>query len=105
MVYLGYAGVFLQKRNRVTVSQHVIPYNKSIRFGEETMQMPSKRIVHVDQHRCVACGVCELTCPKQAIKVWRGCYAAVETERCVGCGLCVAACPAGCLVRKERGSA
>ena len=48
--------------------------------------MPSKKLAAVDKMRCVACGVCENTCPLGAVKVHRGCYAAVEAERCVGCG-------------------
>ena len=40
--------------------------------------MLSKKLATVDKTRCVACGVCENTCPLGAIKVHRGCYAAVE---------------------------
>ena len=46
--------------------------------------MLSKKLAAIDQTRCVACGVCENTCPLGAVKVHRGCYAAVEAERCVG---------------------
>ena len=46
--------------------------------------MLSKRLAAVDMTRCVACGVCENPCPLGAVKVSRGCYAAVEAERCVG---------------------
>ena len=48
--------------------------------------MLSKKLAAIDKTRCVACGVCENTCPLGAVKVRRGCYAAVEVERCVGCG-------------------
>ena len=51
--------------------------------------MLSKKLTAVDKTRCVACGVCENTCPLGAVRVRRGCYAAVEAERCVGCGKCV----------------
>ena len=44
--------------------------------------MLSKKLAAIDQTRCVACGVCENTCPLGAVKVHRGCYAAVEAERC-----------------------
>ena len=40
--------------------------------------MLSKKLAAIDQMRCVACGVCENTCPLGAGKVRRGCYAAVE---------------------------
>ena len=40
--------------------------------------MLSKKLAAVEKVRCVACGVCENTCPLGAVKVHRGCYAAVE---------------------------
>ena len=48
-----------------------------------------------DINRCVACGVCALQCPREAINIYKGCYAVVDTSVCVGCGICVGACPAG----------
>ena len=48
-----------------------------------------------DIKRCVACGVCALQCPRQAIDIYRGCYAVVDDSICVGCGICEKACPAG----------
>ena len=39
--------------------------------------MLSKKLAAIDKTRCVACGVCENTCPLGAVKVRRGCYAAV----------------------------
>lgn len=64
--------------------------------------MPSKRLAAVDRERCVACGVCENTCPLGAVKVHRGCYAVVDTARCVGCGKCTKFCPADCIEVKAR---
>ena len=55
--------------------------------------MLSKKLAAIDKTRCVACGVCENTCPIGAVKVRRGVYAAVEAERCVGCGKCARLCP------------
>ena len=43
--------------------------------------MLSKKLAAIDKTRCVACGVCENSCPIGAVKVRRGCYAAVEAER------------------------
>lgn len=53
-----------------------------------------KRAVN-DRKRCVACGVCALQCPREAIAIENGCWAAVDMEKCVGCGICEKACPAG----------
>ena len=46
---------------------------------------------------CVACGVCALQCPREAINIYKGCYAVVELEKCVGCGICAKACPANAI--------
>jgi len=45
--------------------------------------------------RCVACGVCAKVCPKEAVTIYRGCYAVVDEGKCIGCGICVDNCPAG----------
>lgn len=55
------------------------------------------RKANVNEKRCVACGECAYTCPKAAIKVKKGCFAAVDNALCVGCGLCAKACPADCI--------
>ena len=65
----------------------------------------SKRLAAVDTTRCVACGVCESTCPLRAVKVRHGCYAAVKAERCIGCGKCARLCPVGCIEVKARDEA
>ena len=67
--------------------------------------MLSKKLAVVDRTRCVACGVCENTCPLGAVKVRHGCYAAVEAERCVGCGKSARLCPVGCIEVKARDEA
>ena len=54
-----------------------------------------------DTSRCVACGVCALQCPRNAIDIYKGCYAQIDTTKCVGCGICESACPAGSIMVKE----
>ena len=48
-----------------------------------------------EQDRCVACGVCVKVCPKDAISIYKGCYAQIDEEKCIGCGICEKNCPAG----------
>ena len=61
-----------------------------------------KKIAAIEKKVCVACGVCMNTCPRNAISIYRGCYAAVDDKKCVGCGLCGKACPAACISIQER---
>lgn len=63
--------------------------------------MASKKVAAVDRGICVACGACQKACPKEAVKVIKGCYAKVSEEICVGCGICAKTCPAGCIAVKE----
>ena len=57
---------------------------------------------NVNLASCVACGVCRLQCPRQAIWIYKGCYAVVDESICVGCGICAKACPANVIEVKER---
>ncbi|ABN54176.1 MAG TPA: 4Fe-4S dicluster domain-containing protein [Hungateiclostridium thermocellum] len=59
--------------------------------------MSPKKYASVDRSRCASCGECTRVCPKGAINVFYGCFAAVNIENCIGCGKCARACPAGCI--------
>ena len=61
-----------------------------------------KKLAVPDKKICVACGVCVKSCRKEAITIYKGCYAQVEEAKCVGCGLCARSCPAGCIAMTER---
>ena len=54
-----------------------------------------------DMKRGVACGVCAMQCPREAIDIYKGCYAVVDVIKCVGCGICERACPAGSIKVEE----
>ena len=61
-----------------------------------------KKLAVPNKNVCVACGVCLKACRKEAISIYKGCFAQVNAEVCVGCGLCAKACPAGCISVVER---
>ncbi len=61
----------------------------------------AKRLAVVNQTECVACGVCMKGCPRKAISLPKGIFAAVDFSRCVGCGACARLCPAGVIEMKE----
>jgi NAD-dependent dihydropyrimidine dehydrogenase PreA subunit len=62
----------------------------------------AKKKANVNTASCVACGVCRTQCPRQAISIYKGCFAVVDENSCVGCGLCAQACPANVIEVKER---
>lgn len=64
-----------------------------------------RRIAKPDRDACVSCGACTGVCPREAIRIWRGCYAVVDERRCVGCGLCAGQCPVGCITVSQEKSA
>ncbi|PNV62922.1 4Fe-4S ferredoxin [Clostridium sp. chh4-2] len=55
----------------------------------------------VKQEECVACGACVKVCPRRAINIYKGIYAAVDWGLCVGCGLCAGTCPASVIEKTE----
>lgn len=61
-----------------------------------------RRFAEPDRGRCVSCGACMNECPKEAISVWRGCFAVVDRSLCIGCGRCQRVCPADCIELKQR---
>ena len=63
------------------------------------------KIAVINKDICVACGACVKACKREAVAVWRGCYAIVREDNCVGCGLCGKTCPAGCITITERSAA
>lgn len=53
----------------------------------------------VDQKSCNLCGLCETSCPYQAIS--RSDELVIDGEKCFGCGLCVSRCPKKALTLPE----
>ncbi|MCR5335574.1 MAG: 4Fe-4S binding protein [Synergistes sp.] len=67
--------------------------------------MASRYYAEVDRKRCVSCGACTNECAKDAIRVWKGCFAVADAAICVGCGSCSRICPADCIEMKTRETA
>lgn len=61
----------------------------------------AKRLAEIKRERCVACGECVYACPRGAVTIVNGCYAAVDSTLCLGCGLCEKNCPAACILIKN----
>ena len=53
------------------------------------------RITQVDFHHCGGCGECVRVFPKDAVSVYKGCYAVIDSSVCLKCGMCERVCPAG----------
>ena len=66
------------------------------------MAVLSKRVISIKRENCVACGTCIKECPRNAVSVYKGCYAVVDLQLCVGCGKCAKMCPTGCMETAER---
>ena len=47
-------------------------------------------------HICIGCGICESTCPVEAIA--EGTPYVVDAATCTDCGACEGACPVGAIV-------
>jgi ferredoxin len=65
--------------------------SQRIREAEHPGPRPAAVQAGVDSEKCVACGLCEKTCPVGAISVEE--TARVDPTRCIGCGRCAAECP------------
>lgn len=63
-----------------------------------------RKKAYVDTKYCVACGVCQKTCPIGAISIHKGIYAEVNFDKCVGCSKCAKACPASVIEIKSEES-
>jgi Pyruvate/2-oxoacid:ferredoxin oxidoreductase delta subunit len=55
-----------------------------------------EEVKEIDEDKCVGCGLCELLCRREAIKIVEkenGKKATIDRNLCKGCGICAAACP------------
>jgi heterodisulfide reductase subunit A len=61
--------------------------------------MTPAQVAASDPEVCIACGVCEASCPQTAIALTVGAdaHSVVDPNICRGCGICAAECPAGAM--------
>ncbi|MBQ3078329.1 MAG: 4Fe-4S binding protein, partial [Clostridia bacterium] len=62
-----------------------------------------KRVIQIDEEKCVGCGMCAGTCKEGAIDIVNGKAKLVREDHCDGLGNCLPACPVGAIsfVEKE----
>lgn len=60
-----------------------------------------EQVDHIDEEKCIGCGLCESLCLRGAIKIVeteKGRKAQVEGSLCKGCGICAASCPRDAII-------
>ena len=76
---------------------------ETVRYPFETKPMPEGLKGHIenDMEQCILCGMCERTCPANAITVDRAAKTwSINRFRCVQCKSCTRACPKKCLTMR-----
>jgi MinD superfamily P-loop ATPase len=61
-----------------------------------------RKIVRIDQDKCIGCGACIGPCAEGAIELFEGKARVIKEELCDGAGLCLGACSQGALSIEER---
>lgn len=61
-----------------------------------------RKIIHIDQDKCIGCGLCATACHEGAIDMINGKAQLVREHFCDGLGDCLPACPTGAITFEER---
>jgi MinD superfamily P-loop ATPase containing an inserted ferredoxin domain len=64
--------------------------------------MVKRKIVNIDEEKCIGCGICVSPCAEGAIEIVNGKARVVREELCDGAGFCLSVCPTGALTIEER---
>lgn len=61
-----------------------------------------RKIIHIDEDKCIGCGACASACHEGAIEMIDGKAVLTREDYCDGLGDCLPACPAGAITFEER---
>lgn len=61
-----------------------------------------RKIIHIDEDKCIGCGACASACHEGAIEMVDGKAKLTREDYCDGLGDCLPACPAGAITFEER---
>lgn len=61
-----------------------------------------RKIINIDEEKCVGCGMCAEACHEGAIEMVNGKAKLVKENFCDGFGDCLPACPTGAITFEER---
>ncbi|MCE5284724.1 MAG: 4Fe-4S binding protein [Pelosinus sp.] len=61
-----------------------------------------RKIVSIDEERCIGCGLCITGCHEGALKLVNGKAKLVSDAYCDGLGACLPACPVNAIILEER---
>jgi dihydroorotate dehydrogenase subfamily 1 len=92
----GELGAFLDKHGYKSVDEIK---GLTIRRMAERGAPKATRPPVVDMKRCNLCGLCEISCPYDAIS--KGEVLIIDGEKCFTCGLCVTRCKQGALTQEQ----
>lgn len=62
----------------------------------------ARNIIHIDEEKCIGCGLCVRACHEGALQLVNGKAKLVSEAYCDGLGKCLPACPVNALVVEER---
>jgi Fe-S-cluster-containing hydrogenase component 2 len=64
-------------------------------FRERGVNVDVRKLIEVNDEKCIDCGACVSLCPVNAITFEGDFSVTFDNEKCIGitCGLCVDACP------------